>query len=133
VTTPILRFPDVQRLLVDDLVAAELAEHAGVETPADFTGKLPFIRVLRIGGGSDRLNDSAAVDVDVFHTTYSAGELLAEQIRQYLCGPPPPIPLLDRCVCELAPRELPWGDGTVRRWHTSYQIVARRHWWTPTP
>lgn len=126
-TSPFRRYPDVQRLLVDELEALTGAGHTGIETPVNLADVLPFVRVLRIGGFSDRLNDRATVDVDVFAASYSAGELLAEQVRQHLVGPPPPVVLLDRVDCEIAPRELPWGDGTVRRWNATYLVTARRH------
>lgn len=124
---PATRFPDVQRLLAAALVPFAGADNrTGIETPADLEGRLPFVRVRRVGGPSDRLNDYARIEVDVFASTYSIAENLAEDIRQWLCGPPPPLPALDRAVCDLGPRELPWGDGTVRRWGAEYELVARR-------
>lgn len=122
------RFPDVQVLLVRHLEQLLGAGHTGIETPADLAGGLPFARIRRIGGLSDRLQDFASVDIDVFAGGYAATELLAEQIRQDLVGPPPPLPLLDRITCETAPRELPWGDGsTIRRFGATYAVVARRY------
>ncbi len=126
-TSPFRRFPDVQRLLVDELEALAGADRTGIETPTNLGDVLPFVRILRIGGFSDRLNDRSTVDVDVFASTYSAGELLAEQIRQHLVGPPPPVTVFDRIDCEIAPRELPWGDGTVRRWNATYAVTSRRY------
>jgi hypothetical protein len=120
------RFPDVQRRLVNALEAWIGAGHVGVETPPSFDGLLPFVRVVRVGGPSDRLNDQAAVDIDVFGESYLATEQLAEEIRQWLCGPPPAIAVFDRVGCDTGPRELPWGDGLVRRWGASYSITARR-------
>jgi hypothetical protein len=117
------RYPNIERVLIARLVGAELAPHAGIETPADFTGQLPFTRVRRIGGYSNRLNDIATVDIDVFHTTYADGTLLAEDIRQYLTATT--LDGVDRIDCAAAPRELPWGDGTVRRWNATYRTVTR--------
>jgi hypothetical protein len=127
VTSPFLRFPDVQRVLVADLETLAGVNHTGTETPEDLAGALPYIRVLRVGGGSDRLNDYATVDVDCFAATYTAAEQLAERVRQRLVGPPPPIAVLDRATCEVGPRELPWGDGQIRRFAATFQIAARRH------
>lgn len=126
-TSPFRGFPDVQRLLVDELEALTGAGRTAIETPPDLAAALPFVRVLRVGGGSDRINDRASVDVDVFAATYVAGELLAERVRQHLVGPPPPVAVFDRIDCEIAPRELPWGDGTVRRWNATYLVTSRRH------
>ncbi len=122
------RFPDVQRLLIDALVGlAGGDEHTGIETPVDLADRLPFVRCRRIGGPSDRLNDFPRIEIDVFAATYSAAENLAETIRQWLCGPPPPLPALDHAECDIGPRELPWGDGSsIRRWSAEYQITARR-------
>lgn len=126
-TTPLYRFLDVQAVLVDELEALVGTGHTGVETPANLADVLPFVRIRRTGGPSDRLNDYASIDIDVFAALYTAAELLAERVRQHLCGPPPPVSTLDRIDCDIGPRELPWGDGTVRRWGASYSVVSRRH------
>jgi hypothetical protein len=123
------RFPDVQKVIADSLVAAGLvaAGHAGAQTPTDLQEQLPFIRVIRLGGGSDRLSDVPSVDVDVFAGLYTTAELLAEQVREFLVGPPPPTHRLDRVECLSGPRELPWDDdGVVRRFGATYQLSARR-------
>lgn len=126
-TGTILRFPDVQRVLVADLTALVAADHIAIETPTDLAARLPFVRVMRTSGPSDRINDFANVDIDVWADTYTAGEMLAEQIRQRLVGPPPPIPKFDRIDCPIGPRELPWGDGTIRRFNATYEVVSRRY------
>lgn len=119
-------FPDVARVLVEDLETLAGVGHTGTQTPVDLAGVLPFVRVLRVGGGSDRLNDLPVIDVDVFADTYAAAELLAERIRQRLVGPPPAQPQLDRADCEVGPRELPWGDGQIRRFGATYTLITRR-------
>ncbi len=124
VTTPFLRFPDVQRLLVADLAQFGAT---GVETPTDLNDRLPFVRVVRTSGPSGRTSDTSRIDVDVFAVSYLAAEQLAERIRQYLTGPPPGPVLLDRVDCLIGPRELPWDeDGLVRRWGAEYEAVTRR-------
>lgn len=124
---PATRFPDVQQVLVDSLVTlAGGDDHTGIETPVDLASRLPFVRVRRIGGGSDRLADYPRVEVDVFADGYEPTRQLAEDIRQWLMGPPPPVMQLDRVACDIGPRELPWGDGTVRRFGAEYSLVARR-------
>lgn len=121
------RFPDVQQVLVDALVSLAGADNrTGIETPPDLADRLPFVRVRRIGGPSDRLADYARVEIDVFADRYATVRDLAEDIRQWLCGPPPPLPQLDRAVCDIGPRELPWGDGLVRRFGAEYELAARR-------
>ena len=121
------RFPDVQKVLVAALATlAGGSSHVGAETPVDFAGLLPFIRVRRGGGGSDPVNDMAVVDVDVFADRYTVGEPLAEQVREFLTSGRLVSPRLDRVVCDQGPRELPWGDGTVRRWGATYEVMTRR-------
>ncbi|WP_431881821.1 hypothetical protein [Micromonospora chalcea] len=126
-TAPLRRFPDVQRALVS-ILGPLVDGRAGTETPSDLEKKMPFIRVLRTGGPSDRVNDYATVDVDVFAATYTAAEPLAERVRQLLTGPPlrAGAAILDRISCESAPVELPWAPG-VRRFGATYLVVSRRH------
>ncbi len=124
---PTRRFPDVQRLLVIGLEQVVGAGRTAVETPPDLELRLPFVRVMRIGGIRDRLNDLATVDVDVFAATYTAAQSLAEEVAEFLMGPPSGIREFDRVDCEIAPRELPWvDDNTVRRWGATYRPVTRR-------
>ncbi len=121
------RFPHVQKLLVLALEGlAGGAEHTGTETPDDLQDRLPFVRVRRVTGDSTWLNDRPVVEVDVFAATQDVAWRLAEDIRDYLVGPPPPLPLLDRIDCEQGPRELPWADGRVRRWGADYRVTSRR-------
>jgi hypothetical protein len=130
VAAPVIdrRFPDVTRLLVTALevwVDGD-TDRTGPETPTDLQSRLPFIRAYRIGGGRDRLNDSPAVAVDVFAGSYSVAEALAEDVAQWLCGPPPPIALFDRVEPDVAPRRLPWGDERIFRFQAQYTVVTRR-------
>jgi hypothetical protein len=130
VTAPIIarRFPDVTRILV---AALEVwvdgdSSRTGPETPDDLQARLPFIRAVRIGGSRDRLSDFPTVSIDVFAGSYTAAETLAEDIDQWLAGPPPPIAVFDRVERDLAPRRLPWGDETLFRWQAQYTVVTRR-------
>lgn len=120
------RFPDVVRLLVTALEGLHDPDRTGPETPDNLQDLLPFIRVQRIGGSRDRLNDFPTVAVDVFAGTYTAAEALAEDVDQWITGPPPPLPELDRAIHDVAPRRLPWGDERIFRFQSQYTIVARR-------
>lgn len=126
-TAPTRRFPDVQRALVA-ILAPLVGGRAGTETPGDLESKMPFIRVLRTGGPSDHIYDYATVDVDVYASTYTQAEPLAEQVRQLLTGPPlrTDAIVIDRISCESAPVELPWAPG-VRRFGATYVVVSRRY------
>lgn len=122
------RFPDVTRLLVTALEVwvDDDPDRTGPETPLDLQERLPFIRAYRIGGGREPVSDFPTVAVDVFAGSYSVAEALAEDVDQWLCGPPPPIPVFDRVVHDVGPRRLPWGDERIFRWQAQYTVVTRR-------
>jgi hypothetical protein len=128
----IRRFPNMPRLLAALLTEGGLisAGHVGTETPATLDTQLPFIRVRRVGGNSDQVNDYPTVDVEVFHSTAVNGESLAELVRQYLTTPGlPAVPLrgvIDRVEVLTGPQELPWADTRVRRYGATYRITCRR-------
>jgi hypothetical protein len=119
-------FPDVQALLVDALGVWVGADNVDTETPEDLQARLPFIRVERLGGGRGQVSDSPSVEIQVYASTYAEVSLLAERICQWLCGPPPPLPQIDKAVCTSAPVEIPYGDVRIRRLVASYQLTTRR-------
>lgn len=121
-------FPDVQALLVANLSVFPGVAGCGVETPSDLDAHLPFVRAMRSGGPAGWLNDYPRVEVDVFASTYAAGELLARRIQDWLIGPPPPIWQLDRSVCEAGVHELPWAEDNPgpRRFGMTFHFTARR-------
>lgn len=126
------RFPNVPRLLAALLSSAGLIAtgRIGSDTPPMLDTQLPFIRVRRVGGGSNHVHDISTVDVEVFHDTAVNGESLAELVRQYLTTPGlPAVPLrgvIDRVEVQTGPQELPWADTRVRRFGATYRITCRR-------
>ncbi len=120
------RFPDVVRALVAALEALHDPNRTGPETPENLQELLPFVRVQRIGGARDRFNDYPTVSVDVFAGSYSEAEGLADDVDQWLTGPPPPLGQLVRAIHDVAPRQLPWGDERIFRFQAQYQVVTRR-------
>ena len=124
---PARRFPDVQVLLIEVLTPFVGVDRVALQTPADLAQRLPFIRVARTGGYSDRLCDYARVDIDVFHRTYADGERLAARVHEYLTGQRLRAGngLVDRVGVDVAPVELPWASG-VRRFTGRYLLVSRR-------
>lgn len=123
-----LRFPNVQRELVADLVALLPGpQHVGTETPVNLADVLPFVRVVRRGGPRDRLNDTPSVDIDAWDITYAELERLVEQICERIVGPPPSVWQFDRVEIPVGPQELPWGDGSIRRIGLTAQVVSRRY------
>ncbi len=127
-TLPVIlrRFPDMNivfRNLIAQLVGADT--NVGPQTPEDLASRPWFIRARRIDGGSDEVNDYPVMEVDVFAPTYAVGEPLAERVRQWLTRRRV-SPLIDRVDCPTGPQELPWGDGRMRRFGATYDVVARR-------
>ncbi len=127
-TLPVIvrRFPDMNivfRNLIAQLVGSDT--NVGPETPDDLVSREWFIRAHRIDGGSDEVNDYPVMEVDVFAPTYAVGEPLAERVRQWLTRRRV-SPLIDRVECPNGPIELPWGDGRMRRFGATYDVVARR-------
>jgi hypothetical protein len=118
-------WPDVEGVVITDLLALAGVNDAGTETPADLDAQLPFVRVMRRGGPTDRLNDRPRLDIDVFAATRSAGVPLALEIVRHLMDDYS-VSAVDRFECEAGPAELPWSDGAVRRWGMTFQAVARR-------
>jgi hypothetical protein len=127
-TQPIVAwvFPDVQRLLVEELAVWVGGDHVDTETPEDLQDQMPFIRVERVGGGRDRISDAPTVELQFYAATYAEVQPLAERVTEWLCGPPPPISRLDRVLCTSAPVEVPYGDERIRRMVATYQITTRR-------
>jgi hypothetical protein len=127
VTAPVrARFADFEVLLVtvlQDLAGGE--DHCDTETPTDLIDRLPFIRARKIDGFRDRLTDQPIADVDCFAPDRSA-RALADEVFERLMRQVPPHPAIDSVVCSEAPRELPWGDGRIRRWTASYGFSLRR-------
>lgn len=126
-TAPVLRWPDVNialRALIVPLVDGGDA-NIGYQTPDDLTDRAVFVRIRRVDGGNDVVTDFPIVDVDVFAPTYAVAEPLAEAIRQLLTRPRAST-LIDRIDCPAGPRELPWGDGRMRRIGATYEAATRR-------
>jgi hypothetical protein len=118
----------MQALLVVALETLTGANRTGTETPADMDTNLPFVRVRRTApGSSDQVTDTGTLAVDVFTALYTDGVVLAENIREWLVGPPPPVREFDYVECSSAPQELPWATASpVRRINTVYRVEARR-------
>ncbi len=100
----------------------------GTQTPADLETRMPFIRIVRSPGGpTDRLDDVARLEVDVFAATYAEAEPMSRRIRDWLIFNGPhrtQAVIFDKIKCDSGPQELPWSD-TVRRFGASYTAVTR--------
>ena len=123
------RFAEMASTVAYLLSAVTALDRVGVATPDDLTGRMPFIRVNRAGGGRDRLNDYARLTVDVFDNDYARGSATAEDVAGFLeagrqhWG----SVVIDRVSCDAAPQEVaPWAPG-IFRFEATYTVVSRRY------
>lgn len=127
-TQPVERdFPNIERLIAH-VFSTDLGgvDHVGSETPDDLEARLPFLRVVRMGGPRTHQFDYPTVDLDYFDVDELAGAPAASRIANRLLAKPPPHPALDVVTCGPVFRELPWGDNeNVRRWGATFQFETR--------
>lgn len=124
-------FADIEKAIMAllDRDVPEIAEKSGTEWPSPLT--YPAVRVERLPGRRDRLNDYPWIDIEVLHEG-TAGKLVLEAIDTALASYPDGVAVGDRFVkLELVgvptpPRRLPWSDDRVRRYAATYQLRARR-------
>lgn len=127
--TPYYRFPNAARTIAKILEPMVGANKIGTRTPASLTGVMPYVRVRRLGGPSDLVNDYAAIHIDVLSDNLDAAEQLAERIRQKLTTEKLRLGaiVVDRVTCESAPEEMPlWAPG-INRFEARYTAVFRRY------
>jgi hypothetical protein len=123
------RFADIATAMAKILGTPAGTTKVGIATPENLTGLMPFVRVTRSGGPRDRVSDYARIAVDVFDSDYTRGQAMAETVARYL--EPGRLRfgavLIDRVVCDIAPREVaPWAPG-IFRWEATYTVVSRRY------
>lgn len=126
-------YPDVAHAVCDLL--RSLVTGADTETPADLQEQLPWIRVTRTGGQSDRVTDVASVVVDVFASGATEALGIARQVLQRLIRGPFLSDVsfrtahgqVDRARVTVGPALLPPTDSDNLRLVTaSYNISVRR-------
>lgn len=122
---------DVERALIDGLVSAVAGDQTriGTNTPGDLASKLPFLRVLRYGGGYDNTTgtDRADVDLDGFGPTRDAARAVLYDALTLLL---PGSRLGDRMTIDtitvlVSPRSLPYENPAVRKWSAAVSITTR--------
>lgn len=74
-------WPDGERALGDFLSPLGTT---GSETPKTLQSSLPYIRITRTGGASDRITDRGIYSVDVFAADADDAKAVAGQVRQKL-------------------------------------------------
>ncbi len=111
-------------------LVGEREAHTGLATPDDLEARLPFARVVRVGGPTGVVDDHPQLEVDFFGLRYDATMLLARRAVDLLTGAGrrPPTPLLDRVTCEIGPRPMQWASTAgVRRIQVTFEATLRRH------
>lgn len=96
-------------------------------TPPDFTGLLPFARVVCHGGADTRITDVSRITVDYFAATRADAKTGAEAVRQFLTQEGGPGRPFDVITTDSKPQDIPWNDAnTPRRFTASYRCPSRR-------
>jgi hypothetical protein len=114
--------------LLTQLSTEEAPLYLGVETPADLSGHLPFIKVARIGGTDDRFTDAARIDVQYFTLSRTLAKVVSANGHQHLLAYPHSVDagVIDRVTTDVSPNEVPWANDKIRMFTSSYRITARR-------
>lgn len=125
---PLASFPDGEAAILDTVAAEPGVADSGTETPPDLQDRLPFVRVARVGGPDNVIDDYPLVDVDVFAATRAVAAPLAERLRQRLLAGPhrTPAGVIDRVRTTSGPVQLPWADPGIRRFGATYRAAMRR-------
>ena len=120
-------FQDIELSLVTWVKTLDGIVDAGNRTPADFTGKLIYVRVVNLGGPDDGITDSPRIDIDVFASGRTAARDAAEMIRTAL-RPRLRVgsAIIDSVRTVTSPRELPWSNEKIKRYSATYAIGLRR-------
>lgn len=123
-------YPDIEAALVQLLPNAVDDLTADGVTPADFTGKLPFARVVCHGGSDDGITDTSRVTIDYFAATRALAQSGSEAVRQYLTqlgGLQIGSVVIDQITTDSKPQNIPWNDSnSPQRFVASYKPTARR-------
>lgn len=122
-------FANIERLLAS-IFAPMLGgdDHVGSRTPNNLEDVLPFVRVVRVDGPRTVLYDYPTVEMDYLAAdTDATAERAASRLVNHLMSKPPPHPSIDTVFCDVAPRELPWGEhDSVLRWQATLAFELRQ-------
>lgn len=119
-------WPDAERAVCDFLSPLGTC---GTETPKALQSTLPYLRVTRTGGSSDRITDRASISVDVFAASADQAKAVAGQARQMLVTQLPASTdhgVIDWATVQSAPAVVPPTDSdNLRLAVASYQVSTR--------
>lgn len=81
-------YPDVPHAVCDLLASLPGVNGAGIEAPVDLQSQVPWIKVTRTGGESNRVTDTASLVVDVFASgATEAWDIAKLALQRLIRGP----------------------------------------------
>lgn len=121
-------FPDIETLLMGLLASLGTCVTATGPTLDTDIQTTPTIRIVRTGGGDDRITDKARVSIDVFAKDWATAQSTAEAVRQALLVYPikTSLGVIDEVITNTGPAEIPWDNPRVFRRNASFTISMRR-------
>ncbi|MFI6510135.1 hypothetical protein ACIBCT_21225 [Streptosporangium sp. NPDC050855] len=119
---------DIEAVLIAWLEAS-VDVSASTETPSDLDSQLPWVQVVRTGGGYDGFRrDQPTVDVAVFAASGPAAFALASQIQYRLheefASHAPVGAVISRVETSTGPHRVPYDNPGMRRYEASYRFVV---------
>ena len=126
--------PKLKPFPIIELVVKEILqkEYPGISIGGDlsYVDIAPRIWVSAVQGAgrNDQINGVWFVDIDVFHTSFSKGMTLANDIEALLLGGAHVTSrgVIDRVRQSSPPTEVPWKDDKYYRVACTYSFEARR-------
>ncbi|MBK3561088.1 hypothetical protein JHN55_32090 [Streptomyces sp. MBT56] len=100
------------------------------ELPDRLEDRVPLVSVLVVGGGDDRITDTATVDLASFAKTRAETWALAERTRRAMHSlaathNPGQKAVIDDVTTSQRPAIVPYGNPAVRRAVATYTVSAR--------
>jgi hypothetical protein len=120
---------DIEAVLIAWLEANVDGVSASTETPSDLDNQLPWVQVVRTGGGYDGYRrDQPTVDVAVFADTGPAAFALAAQIQYRLheefARSTTGGAVISRVETSTGPHRVPYDNPGMRRYEATYRFVV---------
>lgn len=120
---------DIEALLVTWLEDTIEDVTASTETPADLESRLPWLQVVRIGGGYDGFRlDQPTVDIAAFAATGPEASALAAQVQvlfhEQLARIKIGTAVVSRIETVTGPHWVPYDNPNMRRYEASYRFTV---------
>lgn len=120
---------DIEALLVTWFEDTIEDVTASTETPADLDSRLPWLQVVRIGGGYDGFRlDQPTVDIAAYASTGPAASALATQVQvllhEQLARTKTGTAVVSRIETVTGPHWVPYDNPAMRRYEASYRFTV---------